>query len=579
MPNTLTCFIRTGRPLPFRYTFLRRCAPLLLGGLIACASGQEIPPPGGPPDEQPPVIRESVPAEGTINFNERTVRITFDEYLNEGSVAEQLVITPIPERTPEIDWSGRTLEIRFQEPLRENRTYAITLGAGIQDLSGNRLGTPYTLRFSTGPVIDSGRIAGQIAGKGDRDVFIFAYTVPDDAATFGDTLTPEETAPDFIAPVGDNGAYSLEGLPPGRYRLFAVADEYTDRRYSPGVDAFGVATRDVEIDAGYGAVPPLSIRIMPAAIDMTPPQLFSASSLNNERTELRFSEPIDTVTVRPENFRLTVNGTATPIVAAWRSPRNSIAVQLAHAPLPAGGAAEVEAVALTDTVGLTIADTARRATFTTTARRDSLAPALQPVPGIEKGYRMGDTLTVAFDEGVEFDESDGAMTLTDTASGTALRFRLVRRSAAEFSAVPADSAFKGVSGILSIDLGAFRDFGGNRTDTVWRQSATIRPTPQRGSLQGVLRDTLAPNTPHVILLESTEEKRVFRVRLRGTGSWEIKDIPSGNYNLSAFRDDDRDGEYDYGSISPYRPGEVFAERPGGIQVRPRWTTTEVNIDF
>lgn len=539
----------------------------------------DTPPPGGPPDKEPPVIREAFPTDGTINFRDRTVRITFDEYLNEGSVPEQIVVTPLPDRQPETDWSGKTLEIKFREPLQENRTYAVTLGGAIQDLSGNRLGTPYTLRFSTGPVIDSGRVEGIIVGKGDRDVFIFAYTLPADEAAFGDTLRPDVTKPDFITPVADNGSYSLEGLPPGRYRLFAVADDFNDRLYSPGTDAFGVAVQDVTVGPGYAPVPPLRIRIGAGPVDMKQPQLFSAAPVNNGRTELRFSEPIDTGTLRPENFRLTAGGAEVTITAAWRAAANRLSVLLAHDPLPAGSDVAVEASGLRDTVGLELADTARRATFTATARQDTLPPSLQPISDIDKGYRIGDTLLIAFDEGVRIANADEAMFLTDTATGTALRFRLVRRSPAEFIAFPTGTKFASPSGILSLTLGFFTDYGGNRVDTVWTKGVQIKPVPQRGSLQGMLTDSTAPDVPHVILLESKTERWRYRVRLQGTGAWEIKDIPSGDYNLSAFRDSDGDGEYDYGSITPYRPGEVFTERPGGVQVRPRWTTTEVDVEF
>ena len=121
---------------------IKHVAPLLLGVLAACASGENIPPPGGPPDKEAPQVRETFPVDGEVNFDGKKVEITFNEYLRESGVSEELVITPIPERPPEIDWSGKTLEIRFRDPLLPNRTYAVTVGGGITDLSGNRLGSP-----------------------------------------------------------------------------------------------------------------------------------------------------------------------------------------------------------------------------------------------------------------------------------------------------------------------------------------------------------------------------------------------------------------------------------------------------
>ena len=552
---------------------------LLFAVLTGCASGEGIPPPGGPPDKTPPTVREMEPVDGTINFSGDQIEITFNEYLQESGVSEQIVITPIPERPPEIDWSGKTLEIRFRDPLAENRTYAITLGAGLTDLSGNRLGSPVTLRFSTGPIIDSGRIAGTIFGVDNRKAFVFAWLVPDDVETFNDTINFEQTPPDFIAPVADNGSFSLEALPPGRYRLVAVTDEFTDRAYSPGTDAFGLAVEDYTLLRDSAPLRGVRLRLGPAPIDLTPPQLFSASPVNLTRTDLRFSEPIDTATIRPEHFLLTTDGREIPVTSAWRSPFNALSVIVIHDELPPDGSGEVVVSSLRDTNGLGISDTARSKTFTTTSRRDTIAPLFRSSIASGGVIRLTDTLSFQFDERVTATRGQELVKLTDTASGKSVGYRLEQTGPGSFIAVSVDTTFNVPSAILSVDLGGFSDPGGYRTDTVWQTPVTVKPLPQRGTLQGKLIDSLAPNTPHVILLFHTEDKREYRVKLSGTGAWEIADIPSGNYRLTAFRDTDGDGIYSYGSLTPYRPGEVFAEYAGTVQVRARWTTTDVDIEF
>lgn len=124
--------------------------------LDACASGVGIVPVGGPPDTTAPSIISSTPASGTRNFTGTEVTIGFDEYIQESRIGDFVTITPIPLLTPDFDWSGRELTIEFQQPLAPNRTYAITFGSGITDLSNNRLAQPVTIRFSTGATIDSG---------------------------------------------------------------------------------------------------------------------------------------------------------------------------------------------------------------------------------------------------------------------------------------------------------------------------------------------------------------------------------------------------------------------------------------
>ncbi len=547
--------------------------------LAACASGENIPPPGGPPDKEPPIIRETYPPDGTINFAERKVEITFNEYLQESGVAQEIIITPIPERPPEIDWNGKTLEIEFRDPLLENRTYAVTVGSGVTDLSGNRLGSPVTLRFSTGPVIDSGRIAGTVTGAEGRSPYVFAWIVPDDVATFNDTMNFDQTPPDVIAPVADNGLFSLEGLPPGRYRLATVTDEFADRRYSPGTDAFGVAVTDYTIAPDYAPVTGVRLRLNPAPLDITPPQLFSAMPASRTRTDLTFSEPIDTGTIRPERFRLTVAGTEIPVVQAWRSTVNPLRITLRHDALTADAPAEIRISDLRDTTGLLISDTARSKEFTTTQSRDTIPPQFRFSVPVDGTIRTTDTILLQFDEPVTLDRSRTLVRLIDTASGKEIGYRLAESSPGTLIATATDTTFNVPSALFAIDLGGFSDPGGYRTDTIRRIPVTIKPLPQRGTLQGRLIDSTAPNVPHVIVLRSTEEGGEFRIRLDRAGPWEITDIPAGHYRLTAFRDTDGDGLYDYGSLSPYRPGEVFTQREGTVQVRARWTTTDVDVGF
>ena len=556
-----------------------RFAPFLLGFLLACASGENIPPPGGPPDKEAPTLTKTEPTDGTINFSGDEISITFNEYVQESSIRDHLIITPIPEKPPEIDWSGKTLEITFREPLLENRTYAVTVGSGLTDLSGNRLGSPKTLRFSTGPVIDSGSIAGQITGMDRRSAFVFAWILPEDVENFNDTIQYENATPDVIAPVGDNGGFSLEGLPPGTYRLIALVDEFADRLYSPGTDAFGLAIEDYVVDESYTPVRGVRIRLQPTALDLSSPQLFSATSVTSQQTDLRFSEPIDTNTIQSGEFRLTLNGTDIPITRSWQSALNPLIITLQHQELLSNQEARVEAFLLRDTAGLTLADTARTATFKTSDKPDTSPPIFQFSAPLNSSIRTVDTLLLTFNEEVVLERDDSLMWITDTTTGKSSHYRVERITPAMFRALAIDTTFNASSVIISIDLQAFKDIGGYAIDSVWQRSVTLKPLQQRGTLQGRLFDSLGTDVPHVILLRSTEENQEYRVQLAGAGDWEITEIPSGEYRLSAFRDSNGDGKYDYGSLTPYRPAEVFIERSGTVRARARWTTTGVDVEF
>jgi hypothetical protein len=506
--------------------------------------------------------------------------VTFSEFVQESNLPQAVVITPIPAHPPEYSWSGRRVTIEFQDPLVENRTYAVTFGGEISDLSGNRLGRPFTLRFATGPVIDSGRIQGSVLGMNKRRAFVFAYRIPSDSARFSDTLRPDSTRPDFITPVGDDGRFSLEGLPNGTFRLLAVADETADQIYTPGSDAYGVATTDFRIDTATVPVTGVVIRLRPGAIDIVAPALYSASSVNRSHTTLRFSEPIDTATVRRENFSITLDsgGTAT-ITDVWRSPTNRLAVEIAHSELPAEATATAHAVNLRDTVGNGLPDSAASAKFTVADRHDTLPPNLLPL-AIDsiKAYSFPDSIVISFDEGVRVTNPAGMVSIRDTA-GPRIPFRLRPLNGAQFVATPLDSLFGVTRAMLEIDLGRVSDLSGNRRDSVVKLPVAIAQPRLPGSLQGTIADSIAPGSLHVVIAQMTGTGRIFRLRGVRNGPWEFPSLPEGEYEVSAFRDNDNDGEYDYGSPVPFRPAEAFTAFRGSVRVRPRWATNKVDLVF
>ncbi|MBC8146069.1 MAG: Ig-like domain-containing protein, partial [bacterium] len=486
------------------------------------------------------------------------------------------VVTPIPSRTPEFDWSGRKLTIAFQSPLLENRTYAITVGAGLSDLGapGNRLGRPFTLRFSTGDVIDSGVVRGRVLGVERRRAFVFAYRLQPGAP---DTLNPDHTRPDFIAPVADDGSFALEALPPATLRLLAVTDEFGDQLYSPGADAFGIASSDVTVDNAYTPVDGVAIRLSPAPVDLVGPALYSARSLAHTRTELRFNEPIDTTSVRADKITIESNGVATTIRDAWRSTTNWLAIIVAHDPVT-GSEAVARVRDLRDTAGNVIADSAATASFTIDGARDTIAPVLTIVSvDSVRAYSYPDSIAIGFDEAVVVTNPDGAVALLDT-TGRTMRFGLRRVSPAYFLAWPKDTMAGAARGTLEINLARVADLDGNRRDSVVRIRVPIGAIRQTGTISGTLTDSSSPSASHVITAQLTGTSRTF-TRIVRSGAWEMADVPEGEYRITAFRDDNANGRYDFGSITPYKGPEVLVEWNAPVRVRPRWATTKVELAF
>lgn len=559
---------------PFLLLFLAVAA--LLAG---CASGQGAAPRGGPPDTTAPAIIGTNPSDGAINVAGERVTVEFSEYMNEAAAQQNVVITPIPAIPPEFDWSGRELEIRFRQPLLPNRTYAVTFGAGLTDLSNNRLGRGLTLRFATGPHLDSGAIRGTVAGVAQRRAFVFAWIVPPGDIRFLDTLRPDSVRPDFVAPISDDGMFSLEGLPAGTFRLLAVADEFGDQLLNPGTDAFGIFSRQAVIPPNYTQpVVGFHARMRPAPLDLKPPSLYSVRSVTSTRTELRFSEPIDTARLQPRNFTLATSSGNTIIPnTVWQTAESRLVVQLHHPPLAADSEVTLTVRDLADTAGNRLPDSVATQQFTATPLRDTLPPTLLPLDvDTVRSYAVSDSIRLRFNKAVRVATPAEALTLRDTAGRTA-RFRIVQVSPVELHAFPVDTLAGVGRGMLDLRFGTISDLSGKRTDSIIRLPIRLAPARLNGTMQGTLADTASPGSNHIIMFTSVATGAVWQLRGAKAGAWEMKRLPEGEYRVAAFRDSNGNGVYDGGTIAPWRGAEPYAEFNGTVRVRPRWTVNEIEL--
>src|SRR5690606_24045438 len=137
-------------------------AVLLIAG---CAN--PVPPTGGPADSTPPEIRTSMPADQATRVSANDLRIEFSEYVDQASFARAFSITPAFAEPVDISWRGRTVTIRFPEPLRPNTTYIVQIDTNLRDAHGVSVRNPISIAFSTGEQIDQGTLSGRVVSEVD----------------------------------------------------------------------------------------------------------------------------------------------------------------------------------------------------------------------------------------------------------------------------------------------------------------------------------------------------------------------------------------------------------------------------
>lgn len=200
----------------FRNAALAISAIAALSGCAAIGN-----PDGGAFDEKPPRITHSHPENGATGYDGHKVSIDFNEFIKLENANEKVVVSPPQIEQPEIKVTGKKIQVELFDTLIPNTTYSIDFSDGIVDNNeGNPLGN-YCFRFSTGDTIDTLEVSGHVLNASDlepiKGITVGLHSDLSDSAFM--------TKPfDRVSRTDAGGHFTIRGIAPGRYRLYAVMD-------------------------------------------------------------------------------------------------------------------------------------------------------------------------------------------------------------------------------------------------------------------------------------------------------------------------------------------------------------------
>ena len=216
---------------------------ILVQTFTSCAN--IIPPTGGPRDSMPPVLVSAIPADSTLNFKEKKITLSFDEYvqLDNQAMQTQLVVSPMPEQTPIITSHLKDVTIRLKDSLQPNTTYSIDFGNALKD---NNEGNPYrnfTYVFSTGNTIANGELSGrvQLAEKGTSDSTLIVIL----HKNLNDTAI-KKLRPDYFTRLDSAGRFHFKYVAYGNYAVYVLPNDYT-KKYDDSTKTFAFLDQPVNI--------------------------------------------------------------------------------------------------------------------------------------------------------------------------------------------------------------------------------------------------------------------------------------------------------------------------------------------
>lgn len=198
---------------------------ILVSLLFSCAEPR--PPEGGPKDVRPPSIdrRKYSSPNKSVNFKEKQVILTFDEWIKLQAPQSQLVISPPLLEKPDLKIRNKSLVLKWKEPLKDSTTYTIAFGDAVRDITENNIVKNLKFVFSTGPVLDSlsckGRIVDAVDGSGVSDVLVMLYK------NLSDSM-PLSQRPYYFSKTETDGSFKIENIGGGQYQIVALKDMNSD---------------------------------------------------------------------------------------------------------------------------------------------------------------------------------------------------------------------------------------------------------------------------------------------------------------------------------------------------------------
>jgi uncharacterized protein (DUF2141 family) len=504
------------------------------------------------------------PANNSVNVTADRIRIEFSEWVNEASFASAFNMTPELEEPLEFDWGRRSVEIKFRSELRENTTYILNIGTGFRDANGVSLRDPITRAFSTGPEINRGKLAGHVVeSKGGAPVpgmKVFAYLYSDSV------LQRLPDRPAYQTETGSEGRFVFDYLEPTDYFVVAVEDMNANRRADETERFAPPPNPMLRADTTWTrALPPW----IATRVDTTRPEIRRVSGLSDRRLRVTFSENIRFV--RRDRSLWTVadstSGSAVRVLNVYKDLAEDRQVFLLTEAMAARPyRLTVEGVA--DSSGNPAlegpfyfrpgsAPDTTRTRFVDFIPRVQIDTALVPVrllprehPGVRLSSPPDSTVGLGF------------VSVTDTTGGPV-----------QFTSDSPD----GVNLLLHLEPplvgGDMIDVSiapspGEVTDSTRTQRFEKMPDSEFGGFEGVVASGGAVVDAYGAPLGAEP----LRAVADSSGRFSFFQLPAGLYGLRIFDDENRNGSWDGGLLSPYSRRERIAWIPDTIRVRPRWDT-------
>ncbi|MDR2954212.1 MAG: Ig-like domain-containing protein [Prevotella sp.] len=211
--------------------------------LVIAACANMAVPEGGELDFDPPKVLRTSPSFNATNVTRGKIFIDFDENITLDKPSDNVIITPPQKSFPIIQTVNKRLTVELRDTLLANTTYTIDFTSAIKD---NNEGNPldnFSFSFSTGDVVDSMAISGKVLNAENlepiKGTYVGLHSNMEDTAF-------TKTRFERISRTSESGEFTIRGVAPGTYRLYALEDANRDYMYDNPAEAIAFFDQLIE---------------------------------------------------------------------------------------------------------------------------------------------------------------------------------------------------------------------------------------------------------------------------------------------------------------------------------------------
>lgn len=508
-------------------------------------------PSGGPKDVDPPVLLKAEPKNLSTNFNSKTIRLYFDEYIKLKDIQNQLIISPPLNYIPDIKPLGgpsKFIEITLKDTLLKNTTYTFNFGQSIIDHNEGNINSFLSYVFSTGNYIDSLALTGVVTDalnrNADASISVMLYEID---SIYNDS-TIYKYPPNYLANTGDSlPIFELKNLKAGKYKIFALKDEGRDYVFNQRADKIGFLEDTITL-------PSDSLPLLNLFKEIPDYRASVPSYVAKNRIIFGYTGNGDSITIRslsqlPDSVRTLIKKERNKdSLNFWLTPTNidSIVFKVTHEPFKVVDTFIVKTRKLPlDTLRLTPSHNGK-INFEDRFYMEANTPLVK-IDTANIQILDKDSLKIGFKTRLE---------ATDNLAY--IDFDLLEENRYDLTFLP----------------GAFEDFFGMQNDTININLATTKYTDF-----GNMNLTISGDVRYPIIVQLIDDnEKIIRQQVGDKPEiFVFKNLEPNKYGIRVIFDENQNGKWDTGSYLKKIQPERISYFPDIIDIRANWEMEQTFI--